>query len=121
MLAVLGPNGDKEEKRNAELALHLLSGDYTPVSKGIALGSGGLIQIDRFPFSRVYISRDRDESGVYHSTGMVTPTGPIRLKPGRAMIRLVPPAGKPSWGAVEVLENKEDKSPQQVIPDGTGS
>jgi tetratricopeptide (TPR) repeat protein len=121
MLAALGPNGDAEERKHAELSMRLLAGDYQPLSKSAMLGSGGLIQIDRVPFSRVYISRGADDTGVYHSTGMVTPTGPIALKPGRAMIRLVPPVGKASFAPIEVLENDESKGPQRVIPDGTGS
>jgi tetratricopeptide (TPR) repeat protein len=120
MLLVLGRDGDVEKRRHAELAQALLSADHA-AAPPVILGHGGLVEVGALPFSRVYVHREGDETKRFSATGMVTPTAPIKIKPGRVEIRLVPPTGKPSQSTVTVLESQDGTTPQQISPSGEGS
>jgi tetratricopeptide (TPR) repeat protein len=116
-LAILGEGGDERERSDATFALSLLEGDVR--AEKPTLGRGGLIQIEGAPFSRVFIRKEGAAS--YVPTGMVTPTSPIGINPGRFELMLVPPAGAPTSHVIVVNESPEDGSAQTITTGPTGS
>lgn len=121
LLRVLGPNGNKEERRNSELALAMLGGDFSPPVK--SLGHGAVVQIEGPLFSRVYVARKSGEGErqTAYATGTVTPTPPLKIKPGVVDIHLVPPVGKEILRTVTIVETADGAAPQRIKPDETGS
>lgn len=117
MMAVHGKSGDEDAQKQALRAIGLLSGEIgTPAPR--SLGHGGLVQIEAFPFSRVYVVRDvGDGPGLDDPTGMVTPTVPFEMRPGTFRIILVPPSGPKIGRTVTVKEKSPDGAPQLISSD----
>jgi tetratricopeptide (TPR) repeat protein len=116
-LAILGDKGDEKEKKDAAFALALIEGEIK-LERG-SLGKGGLVQIDGRPFSRVFLRKEGESS--YVPTGMVTPTNPVGIEPGRFELMLVPPNGGSASHVIEVNEAPEDGSAQTITTGPTGS
>jgi tetratricopeptide (TPR) repeat protein len=120
LLRVVLKDGDPEAKKHAELAHLLLQGEkQSPAVR--SFGHGGLVEIEAMPFSRVYVLRDNDEMKSFVPTGMVTPTAPIKMKPGRIEVRLVPPTGPEIRRTATVVESQDGATPQQISPGPDGS
>ncbi len=109
-LEMLTSEGDEKERADATYALQLLQGEVR--NEKPSLGRGGLIQIEGRPFSRAFLRKEG--AGSYVPTGMVTPTGPLGIDPGRFELMLVPPDGPSSIHVIVVNEAPEDGSAQTI-------
>lgn len=115
-LAILGEKGGRAERAEALAAVRLLEGDR-PLAAN--LGTGGLIRIEGPSFSRVFLRKEGE--GPFVPTGVITPTHPIGLEPGRFELMLVPPTGAETTHVIEVNEAPEDGSAQTITTGPTGS
>jgi tetratricopeptide (TPR) repeat protein len=118
-LAVLGPEGDKEETSNAQLALAILNQDNR--IRKPDLGVGGLISIQAEPFSRVFIVREEEHGPQTYATGLVTPTSSLVIRPGTVKIKLVPPTGTASFHEVQITATPESGKIQKIDLNEQGS
>lgn len=108
-----------EQRKQAQLALLILerpSWGRLPI-----LGTGGLVEVDAVPFSRLFIIKRVDDRDVVVPTAMVTPTAPVALPPGALQIKLVPPQGEVIIRPIEVKPTGDDGLPQRIAPDMQGS
>ena len=118
-LAVLGADGDPQQKLAAQLALAALTGGRS--GRPPLLGTGGLVEVGGLPFARLFIEKDTDYGKRLVPTGMMTPTAPLALKPGPIQIRLVPPTGEAVTRTIVVEPTGADGQPQRIAADTTGS
>ena len=118
-LAVLGPNGDKKETADAQMALAILNQENR--SRNPDLGIGGLVEIEAEPFSRVFIVREEDYGPRTYATGLVTPTSPLVIRPGTVKIKLVPPRGPASFHEIRIVPTPESGTIQKIDLNEQGS
>jgi tetratricopeptide (TPR) repeat protein len=118
-LAVLGPQGDKEAAANAQYALAVLNQGRR--FRGSDFGVGGLIEIEALPFSRVFIVRETDYGKQTLSTGLITPTSSLVIRPGAVQIKLVGPKGKPTLHEVQIMSVPQNGDAQKIIINDQGS
>lgn len=115
-VAAIGPDGDPKQLAQARASLALVQGGEP---RGISLGTGGLIEIDALPFSRIFLSRGGEGSGL--PTGLTTPSTPLELRPGSWTLVLVPPSGEETTRSITVLAKPANGEPQRIVPEPAGS
>ena len=106
--------GNPTQREAAVRAMQLLEGRVPPP---VGLGQGGLVEVHGAPFSRVVLV----QGDVEHSTGLLTPTPPIPVKPGTYELMLVPPNASPFSQTVEVIDAPPDGTPQRILAGETGT
>lgn len=122
LLLTTAANDDKQKAlaARAQNALMLLQhrGQVPPID----FGDGGKIEIEGTPFSRVYLERE-DENGRAElvPTGLMTPTAPLQIAPGRHKFRFVPPIGAPITRTLTVDAIAPSGAAQRITPDIQGS
>ena len=115
-LATLGEGASTEDRARAQLAMGMLTGGRRP--RLPPLGTGGLIEIEGLPFSRVFIEK---EGRQLIPTGLVTPTSPLGIRPGPVQLQLVPPVGSAVTRTITVTPVPASGQPQRIAPAPPGS